>query len=151
MIELRRPAPLLELAEMNAALTPKIVAAKGGLFAPAARHAALGRSWGAWLGGRCLACGGYAEVEPARFEAWFACRPAAAAHMAGIVLAARLTVRGMRQTANIEIRARVARGHRPGQRIARALGFGLEAIAGDVEIWRHGKSWRDDQAEPGGT
>jgi hypothetical protein len=134
MIELRRHAPLAELAAMMASLTPASMQAKLGPYTLAARHAALTRSWGAYEGETCVACGGLYAREGGVLEAWFACRPDAGQRILAISRKARLTLSIIAETESVEIRAHVAPGWLPGQRLARALGFAL-AESGVVEVW----------------
>ncbi len=133
-IALRRPAPLADLAPMLAHGFHGGAAAKVGVYEAAARHAGLTRSWGAWRGDVCVACGGLYAVSDLAFEAWFACRPEAARAIGSIARQARLTLSLIVETERVEIFARVAAGWRPGQRLARALGFTL-LEAGPVERW----------------
>ena len=137
-IELRRDAPLYTLAQMLALLPPR--ALKG---APppelAARHIARTRNWGAWVDGECVAAGGLSDRAASELEAWFACLPSASRHIVSIVAQTRLTLRLIAETEAVEIRARVALGWRPGQRLAAALGFARTGEEFGFEIWTMGR------------
>lgn len=134
-LTLRRPAPIVDLAEMLESLMSSAPAGKlVGRREIAARYSALTRSWGAFSGPACLACGGLYAHDDGALEAWFACRPEASAAIGSIVRQARLTCRLIVETERVEIFARVAQGWEPGRRLARALGFRLTQ-AGAVERW----------------
>lgn len=104
----------------------------------AARYCCYTRHWAAFAGERCVAAGGlYSHLSSSsvgRLEAWFACRPEASSHMVSLAKQARLTLRLIADAEHVEIFARVAQGWKPGQRLARALGFQLKE-AGPVERW----------------
>lgn len=134
MVKLRRPAPLADLAAMLAYGFGAGATAKVGVYEAAARHIVATRSWGAWEGDLCLACGGLFAAGDGVLEAWFACRPEAGRRMRGIAREARLTLALIADAERVEIFARVARDWRSGQRIARAVGFEL-LEAGPVERW----------------
>ena len=133
IVTLHRPAPLADLAPMLAASLYAGAGPKIGVYEAAARHAHRTRSWGAWRGEMCIACGGLYDQGGA-LEAWFACRPEAGPAIGSIARQARLTLSLIAETERVEIFARVAAGWRPGERLARALGFTL-LEAGSVERW----------------
>lgn len=68
-------------------------------------------------------------------ELSFACRPAAARHLTGILHTARLTRARLAEYPGLRIRATVAKGHEPGRRLARLTGLRLAREAGAFELW----------------
>jgi len=138
MIVMKRPAPFRDLAMMLAASPPAVNAKMGPRLGPwtlAARHAALCRSWGLWAPEGCVACAGLWVHDWTRFEAWFACLPEAAPHSLSIVKHLRLTLDAIVESERVEILARVASGWRPGQRLARGMGFRFQSDDGATEMW----------------
>ena len=120
---------------MMAALSPDILIGKAGVFGLAARHRSLTRSWGAWDGDVCIACGGLAPAGDGVLEAWFACQPRAARRLVPLARAMRLTLETIAETERVAIRARVAAGHEPGRRLAKLAGFHPLGAAAGVETW----------------
>ncbi len=134
LVTLRRPAPLADLTVMLASSFATGAGAKVGVYEAAARYQKLTRSWGAYAGRLCVACGGLYPHGDGALEAWFACRPEARRAIRSIATQARLTLRLIADAERVEIFARVAAGWAPGQRLARAVGFRL-LEAGAVERW----------------
>jgi hypothetical protein len=147
-LTIQRGAPLLALAEMIGRDDLPALARKRGLdrFAIARIQATRGRSWAYRTPeGTCIACAGLfalptLEDAPRRLEAWFACRRQARHHMPALLRATQLTLSaavddGNIEGSKIEVLARVNADWRPGQRIARALGFKLLSVEGGVETW----------------
>lgn len=134
-----RPAPFLDLAAMLAADgMPKSWRMRGlDAGAVARANKAGGRSWGyRTKEGTCIACAGLCETTiggRSVLEAWFACRPEAAAHLIAFVRAAQLTLEIAGDDRPIV--GFVAQGHRPGQRLARLAGFHLVESSGGFEMW----------------
>lgn len=142
-----RPAPLLAAAAM---LDPASIPLKFRFHGATPlsivqAYVAHGRSWGLVdPEGGAIACGGlYPMPMPAadgaaRFEAWFLCQGASAPRLIEIIRWAQLTFKAVAQDGPVEILARVAEGHAPGERLARAIGFrpgGVEAGQREF-IWR---------------
>ncbi|SEK37064.1 hypothetical protein SAMN04515666_101345 [Bosea lupini] len=89
--------------------------------------------------GVTVAAGGFVprpERTPgeALSEAWFACRPDAAAHMLGIIRLTHLTLRRHCEDGPATVQAFVREGWRPGRRIAAALGFGFDRVESDPQL-----------------
>lgn len=144
-LALVRPAPFFELMDIAGqdrsatkfGITPQAIARTNGFS---------GKSWGLFCGDLCIACMGLLPAPAAkdgtpRLEAWFLARPIAAKHMLGITRLAQLTAEVTSEDGPIEIFAHVADGHRPGERLAAAIGFRREAVQGGYGLW----IWREHE------
>lgn len=102
-------------------------------------HVAAGRSWLLTdAKGRPVAAGGLVPSGGA-LEAWFVAGHRAPKAILPIVRAAQLTFARIADAAPVKIRARIARGWRLGQRLARLLRMtptGAEELG--MEIWEFG-------------
>jgi hypothetical protein len=88
-------------------------------------------SWGFWRGEHCVACAGLMSapsrsglaqpLEGLHFEAWFTCLPGVARDLKSFLRLAQLTLDELPQDAIVE--ARVQPGWKPGEKLARLLGF----------------------------
>lgn len=106
----------------------------------ARRQIAGGRSWQfVDVDGAVVACAGVHARGDLR-EAWFACHPQARGHVLEIIRWAQLTFAVVAQSDGVDITARVAVGHAPGQRLARLAGFVLVGVEAGFETW----AWRPD-------
>jgi hypothetical protein len=142
------PAPYHALAAMLAQdratqANRKLLAPDG--FAKMQLLAPGARSFGFWRDGACVACAGFmpllhptpalradppppGEGEIGRYEAWFTCLPGVARDLKSFLRLAQLTLDELPQDAIVE--ARVQPGWKPGEALARLLGF--EHLGGDL-------------------
>jgi hypothetical protein len=138
MIRIASPAPL---ADLLALFEEDPIAASLPKFAPNRRaiaiaHVAAGRSWLAFDEGlRPLCAAGLVPAGRGALEAWFVASPRAGPRLLAFLRRAQLTFRAIAQDGPVAIRATVAPGWRPGQRVARALGMSNVGLSAGMERW----------------
>lgn len=128
-LRITTPVPLPEIVAMLATgdrpMKPRARAIVAG---SAILQGARSESIGFWEGDELIALVTLYPLEPERAgedlrELSFACRPAAARHLCGIIHHARLTRAHLAKDQALRIRATVAKGHEPGRRLARLTGL----------------------------
>lgn len=114
-----RPAPLLALSDM---LARDVLPVGLSRYAVARAQPEMGKSWGfVDETGKVLACAGLIATGDLEYEAWFSCLRELAPRFAEFVSFAQLTLGLAAHDATVT--ARVDEGHRPGEILARRLGF----------------------------
>lgn len=140
MLDVHAPAPLIDLLELFDPLT----AARPTRTKLALWQATYSETVGFSLpDGPLIAALGFLPLPPEEpgedlQEMWFVCAPAIVPHLVAWVKLARLTLARLAQDGRLRIRAHVAAGHRPGQRLCRLLGFAPAGRDGSFEQWE----WR---------
>lgn len=144
VLRIVRPAPIHELSQVLASdgLPPHLNPMR-----LARVYTTSGRSWG-YLDetGACVACAGLFTTLDGRMEAWFSARSGASRHMLSFVKTSQLTIRNVLQNDPRPLFTQVMAGHRPGQRIAQALGFRFAGMVGGVEQWTWNAPGANDKA-----